>query len=248
LHPDLAVVKELEEVDRTIASLNSRIASIPSQIKTIEDQLSAFLHDHQEHKNRLAANQKERRDLDGEIQMIRGRIAKHRDQLYEVKTNEAYKTMLHEIEGEEAKIRSIEDQLLEKMVEAEQLDRTVHEAAARLEGEKQRVATEKKQLEAERAGDEALRSEAEARRKVLATALSDTTLRLYEKTRRSRGTAVVQVIDGSCGGCHVKLRPQFYNEVRSSDALLACESCGRILFYVSPSVGEDIGEGTRVAL
>jgi len=248
LHPDLATVKELEEVDRAIAGLNSRIASIPSQIKKIEDQLNAFLHDHEEHKNRLAANQKERRDLDGEVQMVRGKISKHRDQLYEVKTNEAYKTMLHEIEGEEAKIRGIEDQVLEKMVEAEQLDKMVHEAAARLEGEKQRVASERKQLETERAGDEALRSEAEARRKVLAAAHSETTLRLYEKTRKSRGTAVAQVIDGSCGGCHVKLRPQFYNEVRSSDALLPCESCGRILFYVPPSVGEDIGEGTRVAM
>jgi uncharacterized protein len=248
LHPDLATVKELQEVDRTIASLTSRIEAIPSQIKKIQDQLNAFLHDHEEHKSRLAANQKERRDLDAEIQMIRSKISKHRDQLYEVKTNEAYKTMLHEIEGEEAKIRGIEDQVLEKMVEAEQLDRLVHEAAARLEGEKQRVAAEKKQLETERASDEALRREAEARRQVLAGGLSETTLRLYEKTRKSRGTAVVQVVDGSCGGCHVKLRPQFYNEVRSSDALLTCESCGRILFHVPPSVGEDIGEGTRVAM
>ena len=248
MHPDLATVKELQEVDGTIASLTSRIESIPSQIKKIEDQLNAFLRDHEEHKNRLAANQKERRELDAEIQTIRGKIAKHRDQLYEVKTNEAYKTMLHEIEGEEARIRGIEDQVLEKMVEAEQLERLVHEAAARLEGEKQRVASEKKQLETERASDEALRSEAEARRKVLAAALNETTLRLYEKTRKSRGTVVVQVIDGSCGGCHVVLRPQFYNEVRSSDALLTCEMCGRILYHVPPSVGEDIGEGTRVAM
>jgi len=248
LHPDLTTVKELQDVDRTIASLTSRIESIPSQIKNIEDQLNAFLRDHQEHKNRLAANQKERRDLDAEIQMIQSKISKHRDQLYEVKTNEAYKTMLHEIEGEEAKIRGIEDQVLEKMVEAEQLDRFVHEAGARLEGEKQRVAGEKKQLETERASDEALRREAEERRKILAAALNETTLRLYEKTRKSRGTAVVQVVDASCGGCHVKLRPQFYNEVRSSEAVLTCESCGCILFHVSPSVGEDIGEGTRVAM
>ena len=248
LHPDLATVKELQEVDRTIADLTSRIEAIPSQIKKIEDQLNAFLHSHEEHKSRLAANQKERRNLDTEIQTIRGKISKHRDQLYEVKTNEAYRTMLHEIEGEEAKIRAIEDQVLERMVEADELDGLVHEAAARLEGEKKRVAAEKRQLETERANDEGLRRDAEARRQLLADALSESTLRLYEKTRKSRGTAVVQVIDGSCGGCHVKLRPQFYNEVRSSDALLACESCGRILFYVPPSVGEDIGEGTRVAM
>ena len=248
MHPDLATVKELQAVDREIASLTSKIEIIPAEIKKIEDQLNEFLHAHEERKSRLAANQKERRDLEGEVQLIRAKISKHRDQLYEVKSNDAYRAMLHEIEGEETKIRGIEDRILEKMVEAEQIEKLVREAAARLEGEKQRVAAEKSALQTEQKDDEAERRAAEERRAVLAAALSNSTLRLYEKARQSRGTAVVEVIDASCGGCHVMLRPQFYNEVRASDALMTCESCGRILFYVSPSVGEDLGESTRVAM
>lgn len=247
MHPDLATVKELQDVDRKIGELTSRIQVIPAQIKQIEDQLNEFLRAHEEHKTRLASNQKERRDLEGEIQLIKAKIARHRDQLYEVKTNEAYRTMLHEIEGEEAKIRSIEDRILEKMSEAEQLEKYVHDAAARLDSERSRVATEKKELEVERQRDEDERRQAEDRRRALGAAVSELTLRLYEKTLKSRGTAVVAVVDGSCAGCHVKLRPQFYNEVRSSDALLTCESCGRILYYLESPV-DKAAEGTRVVI
>jgi uncharacterized protein len=247
LHPDLQTVIELQEVDRKIGELTSRIDFIPAQVKKIEDQLNEFLHAYDEHKRQLASNQKERRDFEVEIQTINGKISKHRDQLYEMKSNEAYKTMLHEIQGEEAKIRGIEDRVLEKMVEAEQLEQYVKDAAARLDSERARVAEEKKQLESERDRDLAERRETEERRRALAGSLGESTLRLYEKTRKGRGTAVVQVVDGSCSGCHVKLRPQYYNEVRSSSSLMLCESCARILYYVESPI-DKAAEGTRVVM
>ena len=32
--------------------------------------------------------------------------------------------------------------------------------------------------------------------------------------------------------CHVKLRPQIFNEVRRNDSLIQCDSCSRILYHV----------------
>lgn len=247
MHPDLQTVIDLQDVDRKIGELTSRIDIIPTQIKKIEDQLNEFLHAYDEHKRQLAANQKARRDFEADIQTINAKISKHREQLYEMKSNEAFRTMQHEIQGEETKIRGIEDRILEKMVESEQLEQYVKDAAARLDSEKSRVAAEKKQLESERDRDVAERSDAEARRKELAGLLSDTTLRVYERTRKTRGTVVVQVIDGSCSGCHVKLRPQYYNEVRGSSSLMTCENCGRILLYVE-SPTDKAAEGTRVVV
>ncbi len=247
MHPDLQTVRELQDVDQSIGVLTARIDAIPAQIKQIQDQLNQFLHAYEERKKRLAENQKERRDMDAEVQMVRAKISKHKDQLYEVKTNEAYKAMVHEIEGEEAKIRSIEDRILDEMAEAEQLESYVHDAAARLDSERSRVAAEIKDLEAERAKDLAERGSLEERRQTLVAALSSSTVRLYERARKSRGTAVVPVIDASCSGCHVRLRPQFYNEIRTSDALHTCESCGRILFYLELATDKGV-EGTRVAM
>jgi uncharacterized protein len=236
LHPDLKTAIELQQADQRVAELDLQIAALPAAIKTLESKLSDFLHAHEERKHRLAANQRERKEMEGEIQTIQARISKHKDQLYQVKTNDQYKAMLKEIENEEMEIRKIEDRILEEMMEAEELQKRVAEAAARLEGEKARVAGEVRALETAKQAAETERRGLAAHRQELAGALNAEVLELYERVRKGRnGLAVAQVRDGFCIGCHVMLRPQRYNDVRLNAGILACESCQRILYYVEPA-------------
>jgi len=235
LHPDLKTAIELQHVDQRMAALDLQIAALPTEIKTLESRLSDFLHTHEERKHRLAANQRERKEMEGEIQTIQARISKHKDQLYQVKTNDQYKAMLKEIENEEKEIRKIEDRILEEMMEAEELQKRVAEAAARLEGEKARVAGEVRVLESAKGSAESERRGLLAHRQELAAALSVEVLELYERVRKGRnGLAVAEVRNGFCIGCHVMLRPQRYNDVRLNAGILACESCQRILYYIEP--------------
>ena len=92
----------------------------------------------------------------------------------------------------------------------------------------------------------------QGRRKEVAAALTAGVLELYERIRVARpGVAVAEVRDGLCMACNVRLRPQRYNEVRSSDALMTCDNCNRILYYIEPAAGEQTeGEdgGTRVTM
>jgi len=239
VHPDLKTVIELQQTDQKIAELTTLIDSLPAQIQTLQAQLDDFIHTYEERKKRLAANQKERKELEMEIKEIQEKISKHKDQLYQVKTNEQYRAMLKEIEGEEGKIRKIEDQLLEEMIEAEDIQKHIQEAAARLESEKARVAGEIKRMESERQTDVQERERLQARRQELHAGLSETVLNHYERTRAARrGVAVAQVREGLCTACDVLLRPQVYNEVRANEAVLTCENCGRILYYVEPDAAQ----------
>jgi predicted nucleic acid-binding Zn-ribbon protein len=248
LHPDLKVVIELQQTDQRISDLSAQIDALPSQIEALQAQLNDFIQAHEDRKRRLGANQKERRELEADIQEIRGKISKHKDQLYQVKTNEQYRAMLKEIEGEEGNIRKIEDRILEKMMEAEGLDKQIREAAARLEGEKARVAAEKARLESLRGADVAERERMAARRKELAAVLSETVLEQYERLRQWRGVAVAEVRDGCCTACNVRLRPQAYNDLRSGDALVTCENCSRVLFWVEQPIAASGDKGTRAVV
>jgi hypothetical protein len=233
--PDLKAVIELQQVDLRIADLTTQIDALPTQIQSLQSQLNDFIHTHEERKKRLAANQLERKSLEGEIKLIQEKISKHKDQLYQLKTNEQYRAMLKEIEGEEANTRQIEDQVLEKMIEAEEIQNHIQEAAARLEGEKARVADEVKRLEDERQADVEERARLQAHRKEIETALSKSVQDLYERIRKTRsGVAIAQVREGLCMACNVTLRPQLYNDVRTSEVLLTCENCNRIMYYVEP--------------
>ncbi len=236
MHSELKILIELQQIDRQIAEISSRIEAIPPRIKAIEAQLADFIHTLEDRKKRLAANQHERRELEGDIQAARAKITKHRDQLYEVKTNEQYRAMTKEIEGEEANIRKVEDRILEKMLEVEQLEMHIHEANSRLQSEKARVAEEVRLMQEEGKAAEGERAELETRRHGLAAGLPSGRLDHYERLRKARGgAALAPVKDGFCTGCHVRLRPQAYNDIRNTDQLIACEMCSRILYYEAPA-------------
>ena len=248
MNPDLKAVVELQQVDQRVAELTTQIDSLPKQIQTLQSQLDDYIHAHEERKKRLAANQKDRKAMEGDIKVIQEKISRHKDQLYQVKTNDQYKAMVKEIEGEERNIRQIEDKILEKMIEAEDIQKHVEEAASRLEGEKARVAAEIKGLETERQKDLQEREQLQARRQELSAALTGGVLELYERIRIARpGVAVAEVRDGLCTACNVRLRPQRYNEVRSSDTVMTCDNCSRILYYIEPAA-EEVAPGGESAV
>ena len=235
MYSDLKTLIEIQRIDRRVAVLSSQIDAFPKEIQALEKQLSDFIHAHEERQQRLSANQKTRRDLEGEIQGIRQKITKHKDQLFQVKTNEQYRAMLKEIEGEEVNIRSVEDQILENMVEAEELQKQLNEAGARLESEKARMAAEKSRVEGllKACGEE--RDQAAGERQKLAANLDAGLRSHYERVRRGRdGIALAEVRNGMCTACNVLLRPQLYNEVRAGEALYECDNCARILYSSEP--------------
>jgi len=150
-----------------------------------------------------------------------------------VKTNDQFRAMTKEIEGEQAKVRAIEDEILEKMLEAEEIQKHLQEAAARLESEKARVAADISRLESEQKTDDDERARLLVRREQIQDGLGESTRVLYQRIRQARrGMAVAEVREGLCTACNVLLRPQVYNEVQTNEVLLTCENCGRIMFYV----------------
>jgi predicted nucleic acid-binding Zn-ribbon protein len=39
--------------------------------------------------------------------------------------------------------------------------------------------------------------------------------------------------DGICTICHVRLRPQVFNNVRGNEEIIQCDSCQRILYWTA---------------
>jgi len=60
----------------------------------------------------------------------------------------------------------------------------------------------------------------------------EASIALYEGKIAELESAVAEAKDGGCTVCHVRMRPQMFNEVRRNEAVVQCENCQRILYYV----------------
>jgi len=58
----------------------------------------------------------------------------------------------------------------------------------------------------------------------------------YEQLLKGRrGIAVARMTGEICGACHVRLRPHVTQQIRRNDAIVQCDSCQRILYFVPPA-------------
>jgi hypothetical protein len=99
-----------------------------------------------------------------------------------------------------------------------------------------RVVAERRTLEtdllAERKTLAASVRAAQAEREQVRSALDPTSLRLYDRLRTTRGgQAVVEVRQRTCQGCRVTLTAAYEQRLRHGEALVTCQSCGRILYH-----------------
>jgi hypothetical protein len=66
----------------------------------------------------------------------------------------------------------------------------------------------------------------------VASSIAPRILDLYERIFRRYGRALVPVREGTCLGCFVKLPSGVTSPSVASDEISACQSCGRILYWI----------------
>jgi predicted nucleic acid-binding Zn-ribbon protein len=238
--PDLKLVIRLQVVDNRLADLNREISALPKHIAEIEKKLVSHERKLEADRAALAANQKERKKCDTDIQTQDQKISKLKDQTLQAKTNEQYRAFQSEIEFCQTEIRKCEDRILELMGESEPLDRNVKTAEAALKGEKAEVEAEKQQARERTAVDQKASAELMKERGEIVASITPAVYRRYTQIgKMRRGIGIAEVIDGRCSACNITIRLQFFQDLRKGEQVMSCESCGRILYYNPPVAVDD---------
>ncbi|MBV8729722.1 MAG: hypothetical protein JO336_07925 [Acidobacteriia bacterium] len=246
--PDLQLIIQIQDIDTRLAELAREITALPKHIAEIERKLVAHERKLEADRAALSANQKERKQCEGDAQTQEQKISKLKDQMLQAKTNEQYRAFQNEIEYCEKEIRRLEDRILELMGESEPLDKNVKAAEAALKAEKAQVESEKQEARKRTAADEAASRQLSEERARIAAQISPSTMSQYERARKpGKGIGVAEIAEGRCSACHMAVRPQFFQELRRGDKVMACESCHRILYYNPPQTVEALTGETAPA-
>ena len=229
------VLLELQKVDTALDQARTRVSQIAQQWGRREE-LDAATVRRDEAQATLRRWHAEQHDLELEIDKLRTKLKADSDKLYSgrVGNPRELQDLSHEVEQDTRQVSSREDRLLEVFDEvegaqtaaraAEDTHNTVEAAWQKRHAE---FARAKRALDAEIA-------RLSAQRDSIVPQADAASLRLYESLRRSRGgLAVVPVQQRSCMGCRIALPTSEEQRARTSDQLVTCGSCGRIL-YAAP--------------
>ena len=231
MNPDLRNLIALQDIELKIAGLQKEASDVPNKIQNLNNELQRVKTEHDArvaHMKEMAAR---RRSLEGEVDVLRSKLSRLKDQLMAVKTNKEYTAMLHEIQLAEAQIRGEEDRILELMEETEGKEKN-------LKGEEQGMLKKSAELqEAIRQTNQSvplLEAELARLREQRALMESQIGAELIARYRRiaeaRKGVALAEAKDELCTACHVRIRPQMYAELMRTDNIHVCDSCSRILF------------------
>ena len=247
MHPAIPHLIELQRVDHNIGALRAEIESYPKRIQEADTKLSgaraAVAAAKEAHTNAL----KERKKFELDVDQWKDRARKYRDQSGAVKTNEAYKALLHEIANAEAEVAKAEDRQLDVMMSGEEFERRVRHAEADLKEAETSVAADRKEIHARYDEKQKLLKVALAERQRIAAPVPKDLLELYERiAKRHNGTAMAQVRDDQCRGCGMRVLPHIIQELRqeTNEEIYRCEMCGLILYTLDPIPVANSGSGS----
>ena len=216
---DLEIQQEQEALDKISSRLGESQAVLKARAELVAEQ---------EH---LAEMEKKQRDVDWEIEDLRGKMAQLNNKLYGGKTQNPKELVSLEKEKDifKANLRQREDNLLDLMAEGETTQDKIKiygERLKKLEGEWQQ---EQEDLTRRQAEVKSRLSDLSQKRQTLASEIDPQTLELYDSLKQRKGQAVVKVAQGRCHGCHLNLSMNEWQRARAG-ALIQCSSCGRILY------------------
>ena len=102
--PEIENLLKLQDVDKEVRRLQDEVAELPKRVAAIEQKLAGTKAQLDKAQAAVKADEAARRKYDANINELRTKISKYRDQSLDVKTNEQYKALLHEIQFAEKEI------------------------------------------------------------------------------------------------------------------------------------------------
>jgi len=228
---------ELQSVDIRLHELHAQLAAFPKKLAEADARVAAARAEVEKSKAAQLATVKDRKKYELDVESWKEKVRKYKDQTSQIKTNEAYRALQHEVQMAEEEIAKAEDRLLEQMVSGEEYDRRIKASEKALKEIEETSRSERSKIEGAKAAAEKDLAALEAERAQVVAGVSEDMLDHYNRIARKHGSvALAEVRDEKCTACGMRVRPHVFQEMRrpASEQIFHCETCTRILYYVEP--------------
>lgn len=237
---DMAIMKKMEELlalqngDSKLVKLQREARDIPKRKALIDARLNGLRSELDVLNEEMLQKKAAVGQIEGEIESIKERVTKYRQQQFQIKSNDEYRALEKEIFESNKQVGGLEEREIQALDEVEAI--------------KVRVAAKQEELDRDQAAvqDDLIMMDQRAAkltkrltklieaRKELMKSVDPNWLRRYERILKHVGdAALVPIENGACGGCHMTVPPQLVRDAIKEDSLTFCGFCGRILYRPS---------------
>jgi len=217
-------------------ALEAQVKAVPADIARVEQKIAAEKAAIEAARTELRDLEVKKKTLETEIGSAEQKIGQYKTQQLSIKKNDEYQAMGHQIETMQGQIGELEGRELELMYAIDEAKKRFAAAEAEL---KTNISGHETRIRMLRERETNLRSEltaAEAEVAAARPAVGDQRLRLYDRIASRNMPAVVPIVAGKCGGCHLKVSSEAESGARGKGAdplvvLPTCDQCGRIVYW-----------------
>ena len=237
--PDLRSLIALQELELRAGHAQRVVNEAPERIAALDAKLAAATAAVETARAAITDNQNLRRTVDKDLLSAQQRLDKYKEQSMAVKTNAEFHAMQHQMTAVKAEIDQFESRTLEVMMAADEAAAGLKRAEAQLKSDQGAVAAERAAIERDRDQQAQVVTACTAERKAIVGSMTPSVVSTFEKVSRQRGgIGLARAEKERCVVCQVRLRPMVFNAVMRNDAIVQCDSCQRILYYVPPAAAD----------
>ena len=183
-------------------------------------------------KSDLNAKEVERNDLDSQIKIKESDIAKFKTQQLEVKKNEEYRALTHQIDQAQKEISELEVKEIEIMYSIDEEKVTFEHAKAEID---KRIDQKTKKLTELESRLKQLKFDvhlAEANYFESRESVNQETLEVYDRTKTQvkRPPYISAIEVQNCSGCHLRVSNEVQGLVIAGEEIVSCDQCPRIVY------------------
>jgi uncharacterized protein len=233
-NPQIEKLLILQDRDQVVRRLVDQLASIPCEVEAHEAEIEGEKTALENSKSKLQGLEVQRNDLDLQVRSAQEKINKYRNQQLEVKKNEEYQALAHEIELTEKQILVWEEEEIALMLEIDGESEVYSKREAvfdsAIAGIREKIAV----LGAKKSEIEAQLDVAKEKLEESKTPIEVRFIKTYERLAdRIKLPVIVPVKGQICEGCHLRVSNDTVEESRKGEELTTCDNCGRVVFLAS---------------
>jgi len=221
----------LQDVDLELRELEKVRDHYPGEISARAQEISDARSGLEELENTLEELARQQRQIERELGDAQVSLKEHEERFSVVATNKEYDALQMEIEACKSGISERESRILDII---ENTERISEQIAGEKEGVEEVCTEQQVRIDELQSKLATLQQEVDAvtaRREVVSKDIDARVLHLYDRRRRGNGLSVAGVRKGACGSCFRELPAQQKSDVRRSERMNTCESCGAILVW-----------------